>query len=459
MIGINKLDDLDGDAPAEVERIAKAGVGHDYPWATIGFTWQHPWTRTAGGTQAPIRDVRQQLSTLTPELQDRVRRYRDEQKIAVPMGIIRDTIHKSNPTMNFAAELKNRAHRVFIQVGDSDVLSLNPEGADMPYFNRFDRLVKKAAGEIASHGKDTSSSGDHRPIIASGGYQLRMQVNPGDGGAPDIRTKLASELDMKVRAAMAKLDAGLVYFPEPNLIIEITDGTFELTFGNPKMESRGLARAAITALKDKDQMVDLVWDEDVAMVTTPPDRFEIERGATMTREWVTIKDLSAKELRKMFEQSQSHADKRNWALQVLQSVGLPAWQPVEKTDDKESPDAPKKSDEDPKGYDNRTLFHELYDAAFPINWDDEATYLPLKDLRSKLTRWRPDTRAIAQIRETIKTRLELQERSRKGKKRSGPEPTANLEGGHGEVAERVAIAATDAGEVVKYWLLEKLPRK
>jgi hypothetical protein len=242
---------------------------------------------------------------------------------------------------------------------------------------------------------------------------------------------------MKVRAAMAQVDPGLVYFPEPNFIIEITEDTFKLTFGTPEMESRGLARAAITALSKRGQKADLLWDERATMVTTAPGRFEIGEGATMSRGWIKIDDLSAEELRKMFEQAQSHADRRNWATQVHQSTGLP------------------------QGSEDKSLFFELYDAAFPINWSNPDTYLPMKELRAKLMTRHADGGAIAEIGRKIEARLELQEQNwkAKGTGRSGLEPTANQEGGHKGVADRVCKAAIAAGDAVRQWLLDKLPPK
>jgi hypothetical protein len=432
VIGVNKLDDLEGDAAAEVERNASAGVGHGYPWGILGFVWQHPWQQAAGGA-VPVEQVRRHMATLTPELQAAVRHYRDDTKVRVPMGLIRDMIHQSGHTTSFARQLQDRAHRVFIQVGDGDVLSLNPPGEEMPYFNRYDRLIEEVAREIASHGKRTSSSGNHRPIIASGGYQLQLQINPGDGGTPDVRAKLASELDMKVRAAMAKVDPGLVYFPEPNLIIEITEDTFNLRFGDPDMESRVLARTAITRLSQRGHKADLLWDERATMVTTAPGRFAIGVGATMSRAWIEIDELSAEELQAMFEQAQSHASKRNWATQVHQSTGLP------------------------QGSEDKKLFFDLYDAAFPINWSDPDSYLPMKGLRAKLMSRQPDHAAIAELGKKLQDRLELQEQNWKGKGRSSLEPTANQDGGHKGVADRVCKAAVAAGEAVRQWLLGKLP--
>lgn len=135
----------------------------------------------------------------------------------------RQLVKGAAETGNYQTALGANGYTPFVHVGDADAVNMNvsPDGvaAASPLFDRFD-------ASIAAH--PTAN-------MITGGY--RFQERPGGGGGAPAHSAGAdsagsslmsqsrqavatSELDHRVRGTMAATNAGLPYFPEPNLLVK-----------------------------------------------------------------------------------------------------------------------------------------------------------------------------------------------------------------------------------------------
>ncbi|ALG10354.1 scabin-related ADP-ribosyltransferase [Kibdelosporangium phytohabitans] len=151
-----------------------------FPVTVVGFTWRNPTT-----------DVIDQKS--------------------IPYGAIRETIARHPLTAQLVSQLKGT---VYLHMGDADVHDFSTDHG--PLFDAVDASVKANPGGP--------------PEVLSGGYRVRDQ----DG----VAANEATELDLRVREAMAGVDPRVVYFPEVNTFVRVTGPKLEndVTFGtkNPR---------------------------------------------------------------------------------------------------------------------------------------------------------------------------------------------------------------------------------
>jgi hypothetical protein len=419
VIGVNTFDNLENTAEGEVESNALQGVGSTaFSWGVFGFVWAPAWKDRSGGT-ASMGAVRTAYDALTPERKAIALAY-ERRNRTVPMGEIRNEIQSSEHSTHFTEVLQQRAHSVHRQVGDGDVVSLNPAPGRPPYFDRYDALLTRAAADIAARAGGAQGDG---PIIASGGYKLALAINVGEGGTEDYRTMLATELDMRVRAAMAAIDPGSVYFPEPNLIIEITSDTINASFVDPKtpeLESRKLTQSVIAAMKGRRPT--LLWDDDAVMITTAPARMELGDGASMSRLWIEVPQFQPWDLCAMFRTAQSHARQYVWTHQIQAAYRL----------------APQEA---------LPILARIYDAAFPVSSEHPDSFQPDQGLLPYLAGWNPNEaniRALAsQLRRTKLSNL----------------GTGDASGSDAEFVDRITEVAMAAGNAAKDWILEILANK
>jgi hypothetical protein len=327
VIGVNAIDDLENKNSSALEAKVSAGAGVAYPWAIFGFQWMPAWigpNNERPGTMGPVRIAYGKLSSAerTAALQHERASLTQAQ---IPYGAIRTRILQSSATGEFSVALRQRANDVFIHISDADTVNFNPQGeaggGAEALFQRFDRILDAITANIRQHqGQGEQPSDGGPPIIATGGYVFELQADPSQpvaGQAPDLRTVLSAHLDMAVRSAMASVDPRSVYFPEPNLLVQVTPQTLRTSFGTGRLESRRL----IENIERSGVRPRLIFDLSASLATTA-DRFKVE-GASVVSNWMELKELTEVDLRAMISSSQSHGDQYSWAVQVSSSYGLP----------------------------------------------------------------------------------------------------------------------------------------
>jgi len=330
VLGVNAFDDLANANRAAVQAKAASGAGAAYPWAIFGFLWMPRWVDSGGGPVATMDSVRTAYQNPQLSVQDRAAAVAHERasltQAQIPYGPIRTRIMQSGATSGFNGALRARADDVFIHVSDPDTVNFNPQGegsgTQEALFQRFDRILDGIIGNVQQHqGQGQHPSDGGPPIIATGGYEFQFQLDPSQrvaGETTDLRVQLAAHLDMAVRRAMASVDPRSVYFPEPNLLVQVTDQTVRASFGLGRYEARRL----IEDVESRGLRPRLVFNLQASLATAA-DRFTVE-GARIISNWTQLRELTEGDLRAMVNNSQSHARQFVWARQISASYGLPA---------------------------------------------------------------------------------------------------------------------------------------
>jgi hypothetical protein len=217
---------------------------------------------------------------------------------------------------------------------------------------------------------------------------------------------------------MASVDPGTVYFPEPNFIVQITPETIQVSFGNPKMESRRLAQNAARKLRTQKPLY--LWDPAAALVTTAPTRMEIGSGESMMRQWEQVRPFTSADLQALFRTSQNHARRRTWINQVANSYGLP-------------------------GNPALKVLTRMYTVCFPVDSDDATSFEPVGALAQRLASWQVDDAALAALRAELEPHVEARQKA-----------TGDTSGDASTIAQRITDVAVAAGQGVSTWLQQLL---
>ncbi|MEW2443177.1 WXG100 family type VII secretion target [Micromonospora marina] len=156
----------------------------------------------------------------------------------LPYGLFRELLARHPETQARMKALHNAETRrpMYLHIGDADVVSFFRDGdretSPPPPGRRTGAAGTSMPALVADRRSVFELARDHiqraetPPRLISGGYV----TEPGGGKSaahgtktPDARpiARLASELDMRVRNAMAAVDARSVYFPEPNLFVQV----------------------------------------------------------------------------------------------------------------------------------------------------------------------------------------------------------------------------------------------
>jgi Domain of unknown function (DUF4157) len=325
VLGVNAIDDLASlNQPAVTSKVAE-GVNAPYPWAMFGMLWTPRWV-DAAGRPAPLATVRTAYSRLPAS--QRSSPFQPEvegvNSSTIPFGGFRTRVHQYPAVAEFAAALRNRAQAVFVHVSDPDTVNFNPQpsagGVPQALFQRFDAILASLVADVRSRRAQGSASDGGDPIVATGGYEFELTVPPAEqvrGQTSDLRVRLSAQLDMAVRQAMAAVDPRSVYFPEPNLLIEVTPATVKARFGGGRLESSRLLRW----LEGRGLRPRLVFDLRASLATAAAARFGLGDARAVST-WAQIDELTPAELRAIVGGAQSHAGQLNWARQISSSYGL-----------------------------------------------------------------------------------------------------------------------------------------
>lgn len=321
----------------------------DFPLGVFAFTWR-PFWETKGNDSVDFETVEQAYENGDDEYKTAIGEA-EKQAVATihrkPFGVWRDQVKNDDYTDTFIDEMSLRAEHVNVHVGDPDVVSLkavkippsdNSEQFLDPNFRRvsdglftlYDRLLDEKQSEEQ----------EQLPHILSGGFQFFMDIennyDPNDIPPHKLATIAANMLDMRVRQAMANVNPRAVYYPEPNLLINV-DGNnkqyfLQASFGIAQGESKEFIK---TYIQQNEKAI--IQFEDLK-VETDSGRFEVKAETTgniiaVNNQWfVGILKPNLEAIRTIFAQSQSHADSQKWSRQVQAGYGLsgPAMKVIKK---------------------------------------------------------------------------------------------------------------------------------
>ncbi|MFE9065424.1 hypothetical protein [Streptomyces violaceusniger] len=234
VIGVNSFERLN---PQEGDAIGGAvnSVGRkpELLMAVFGFVWTPRWVKGKRNRKVGIEEVRAAYQQLEGSNKRRAeaneKGLRD--KGALPYGIFRDEVIRSEYTKSAVNILKDVNQQVHIvsQDADTGVAAISGVGVLRAY--------EKVLTEMGAH-----------PLLTIGGYHF----DDFDWGRKADRrakqlTRLANELDRAIRVGIAKKYPQMLYPTEPNLLIKAWDhqegrvsGVFQDARGLALLEVQGL---------------------------------------------------------------------------------------------------------------------------------------------------------------------------------------------------------------------------
>ncbi|AQW55435.1 hypothetical protein SHXM_08898 [Streptomyces hygroscopicus] len=234
VIGVNSFERLN---PQEGDAIGGAvnSVGRkpELLMAVFGFVWTPRWVKGKRNRKVGIEEVRAAYQQLEGSNKRRAeaneKGLRD--KGALPYGIFRDEVIRSEYTKSAVNILKDVNQQVHIvsQDADTGVAAISGVGVLRAY--------EKVLTEMGAH-----------PLLTIGGYHF----DDFDWGRKADRrakqlTRLANELDRAIRVGIAKKYPQMLYPTEPNLLIKAWDhqegrvsGVFHDARGLALLEVQGL---------------------------------------------------------------------------------------------------------------------------------------------------------------------------------------------------------------------------
>lgn len=242
----------DADAQLATRSSGQAAAIAGFP-ATAGYSfWDRAW-KIGGANKTPAQ-VRQTLTRAANPATAKEAIGAAARAVGWPSSEVpnkaRNAVKAIPATNQYIGAFRGKGYKPFAHVGDADAVTLKvpatPDDEATPLFERYDTLI-----------------GDNPDAYAlSGGYRFAKKPGvdqaapPHSAGADLAGTGLmadteqvvkSSELDMKVRTAMASQHGMAPYFPEPNLLVE--GGLYESAdtdFGEQGPEWEELRKKIIT---------------------------------------------------------------------------------------------------------------------------------------------------------------------------------------------------------------------
>ena len=323
VVGVNSFRNLrtEGDHNEKrVQRVVAAVSFGKYSLGVIGFSWSPRWSKLEGGAAVKFNEVQAAYAKLDNDKKKGIDQYEAKwakQQKMVPYGLIRTKIHGSKLTTDFVALLSKSGAGVYIHTGDDDAVSLKVGRTSIPKAGYDELAALTAEGlfsrfdEILNENKTSDGS---LPLLVSGGYEFRMEIDGGDVKEPDALSYLAVQLDLHLRSNLTRINraAKLVYFPEQNtLFLASAAPKKSKLFGSKSQEGAALMRSLLRENPDGK----LLFDRRAA-VATKSERYLItakggKRLSSISFNATTgkMKGLTIALLREAVKISQSHADK------------------------------------------------------------------------------------------------------------------------------------------------------
>jgi hypothetical protein len=321
IIGVNGYQDLKGEKETQISAQVSGFNWTEYTVGVMGMSWLPRWTmvRTVNGAQqqdsgVAISVVREAYNTLPNKAAaEEYERSKIVQR-AIPYGLIRDAIRAHAFTTQATAALQGWSRTVYLHTGDPDAVNLRaaPGGIDENglrqkasafangLFDRYDQIIRESE----------ERAGGIQPAIVSGGYEFRLQLEGGDVTINQQLTYLANALDIAIRERIARINAAVVYFPEPNTAFRI-DTTIRPTrkgvslFGARSQEGAAAVRRILRTRPTGEVLFDTR-----ARLATRSDRFAVgsEGAGTFGHEDGILDRLTIQGIKTLISQEQSHAD-------------------------------------------------------------------------------------------------------------------------------------------------------
>lgn len=347
VFGVNKYDDLKPagagskkDVQDTVDQLTSPQTG--FKVEAFGMVWDPLWKLTPAGNEAkgtngdkstqPKVEVQNlyNQSTNKGAIDSYIRENAKGQRI-VPYGRIRDEIRKHSHTTSAVSKLKNWAKNVYIHSADNDAVSLKirPDGVD---YSHLDQEARSAANGLYSRYNQMLGAidQDKLPILVSGGYEYRLKSQGGHLEDNQVLDYLASKLDNEVRAAIAKINSRVLYFPESNTLFLAKKGEKDgpgmsraNLFGAGKLEGRSLVNSL---MKTKGQK-HLKFNLDASIVDKR-ERVDTSKNAEFqfTLNQANLADtIKVKHFYQMVSQEQSNADRPDFKRNIKSSYSFRTW--------------------------------------------------------------------------------------------------------------------------------------
>ncbi|POG44822.1 hypothetical protein BV881_24465 [Streptomyces sp. ZL-24] len=213
----------------------------------------------------------------------------------IPYGEIRDRIMRAPETADMINSLREagRMH-VYLHTSDSDTASFDTAAGP---------LFSAASGRLESGELD----------VFSGGYTSPAGSRTADN---DILIWHASQVDLAVRKAMAEVEPGLVYYPEPSTFVKVPEGYEGLepgvSFGSGAEEGQQL----MDSLSRERGGFTGGFDPSFA-ISTDMSRIGQNVGGHATGAAVTDDTI-----RQLFALAQTHARPQEWTKRVEKAYGI-----------------------------------------------------------------------------------------------------------------------------------------
>lgn|GEM_PF-2124632 len=324
VIGVNAYRDLKGEKEPQVTALVNSFNWSSYSVGAFGMSWMPRWcienrTGDARSLEAVSMDVvRNQYRTCSNQAAaEAYERSRIVQRV-VPFGLIRDQIRTHQLTVQAVARLQEWSRTVYLHTGDPDVVSLRatPGGINENQlrqqasafanglFDRYDQVIRESEAR----------AGGTMPAIVSGGYEFRLQMEGGDVSMNQQLTYLANQLDIAIRERIGRINASVIYFPEPNTLFRVDAATAAGTTRGGRRVSLFGARsqegaAAVRRILRTRPTGEVLFDSR-ARLATLSNRFSVgsEGAGTFDAETGILERLTVQGVKMIIAQEQSHAD-------------------------------------------------------------------------------------------------------------------------------------------------------
>ncbi|GAB5526561.1 MAG: hypothetical protein Roseis2KO_44330 [Roseivirga sp.] len=347
VFGVNKYDDLKPSGQGSKQDVQNAINDLAVPASgfkvkALGMMWDPLWKLTTAGAEAsgnasdkstqPKNIVQQAYnqSTNKTDIDSYISANAKKQRM-VPYGRIRDKIRKDNYTTSAVNGLSAWAKNVYLHSADNDAVSLKlrPDGVD---YSQLDEQARSAANGLYSRYNEILGAidEDKLPILASGGYEYRLQTEGGHLAENQVLDYLASKLDNEVRVAISKINSRVLYFPESNTLFLAKKGSQDgpgmskaNLFGAGKLEGRSLVNNLLKTKGKKHVKFDLD-----ARIVDKRERVDISNKAQFqfTMHQANLADaIKVEHLFAMVTQEQSNADRTDFKRNIKSSYNWKKW--------------------------------------------------------------------------------------------------------------------------------------
>lgn len=232
----------------------------------------------------------------------KVKKKTDKSRLAsqIPFQQLRQWLVKTTLSQEWLQKLlkKEKPPQIYLHSLDGDTLSLNDENSASGLFLVYDKLVAQSKTP---------------PMLMSTGYFVSKKI--------DDVTRLANEIDMKMRQRLNKKKPGSVYLVDPNLGVSLTAfrKNLEVISWEAETGNDAEARALFRNLSSRLVAERVHFVAVRALITTPPDRL-LATIAKHFKKGIKCKDLTSEIFKSIRGVSQTHLMPKIWAANMYVSL-------------------------------------------------------------------------------------------------------------------------------------------